>query len=523
MITKEQLANPMWRITSGALYKIIAKGDGDDGDGLIIPFVPNDVQLELMKSLWHRNVVLKARQRGITTLMAILWLDTALFSDDPIQCGIIAQDKDAVEIIFRYKVKFAYDHLPQFMKDAFPRVKDSAREGQFAHNLSSVRVGTSMRSSTLHRLHISEFGKICAKYPEKAAEVITGSIPAVPKSGILVIESTAEGQEGEFYKITKRSIDQRDTRHKLSVKDYKFHFYSWWDADEYEIEPDNILIDEKYLKHFYTTEAAIGHVLTDRKRAWYVATCESDFSGDMWKMRQEYPSTPEEAFQVSTDGKYFSEQMASARKTGRIVKSIPMLPIPINTFWDIGKGDMTAIWFHQFGTLQHRFINYYENSGEDLITYVKYLQEMASERGYIYGKHYIPHESDHKRIGATPDTSKSIKEMLEDLYRGQYFEVVPRTTNKLTAIQSTRSAMAGAVFDETTCGQGIKRLDNYKKRWVSTTGTWANEPLHDENSHGADAFLQWGQEVGSGNLFGTQTSNRIDRQSRNRRGSLLYT
>ena len=232
MITKDQLADPWWRITSGAIYKIITKGD-DSADGLVIPFIPNDVQLELMRSLWHRNVVLKARQRGITTLIAILWLDTALFSSDPIQCGIIAQDKDAVESIFRHKVKFAYDHLPQFMRDEFKMVKDSAREIQFAHNLSSVRVATSMRSGTIHRLHISEFGKICAKYPDKAQEVITGSIPAVPKSGILVIESTAEGQEGEFYKITKRSMDQRDTSAILSVKDYKFHFYSWWDADEY--------------------------------------------------------------------------------------------------------------------------------------------------------------------------------------------------------------------------------------------------------------------------------------------------
>ena len=511
MITKEHLDDPWWRITSGEIYKIIVNGDDDSDDGLIVPFKPNDVQLELMKSLWHRNVVLKARQRGITTLIAIMWLDTALFSNDPIQCGIIAQDKDAVEIIFRHKVKFAYDHLPKFMQAQFPLIKDSAREIQFAHNLSSVRVATSMRSGTIHRLHISEFGKICAKYPDKAQEVITGSIPAVPKSGILVIESTAEGQEGEFYKITKRALDQRDTHHKLSIKDYRFHFYSWWDADEYEIDPENVLIDEKYLKHFYETEAKIGHVLSEHKRAWYVATCESDFSGDMWKMRQEYPSTPEEAFQISTDGKYFAEQMSAVRKTGRILPSIPVLPVPINTFWDIGKGDMTAIWFHQFGTLQHRFINYYENSGEDLITYVRYLQLMASERGYVYGKHYIPHESDHKRIGATPDTSKSIKEMLEDLYPGQRFEIVPRVTNKLSGIMATRAALASAVFDETNCGQGIKRLDNYKKRWVSVTGSWANEPLHDENSHGADAMIQWGQEVGAGNMFDSGKSKAFDR------------
>ena len=139
---------------------------------------------------------------------------------------------------------------------------------------------------------------------------------------------------------------------------------------------------------------------------------------------------------------------------------------------------------------------------------------MASERGYVYGKHYIPHESDHKRIGATPDTSKSIKEMLEDLYPGQRFEIVPRVTNKLSGIMATRAALASAVFDETNCGQGIKRIDNYKKRWVTVTSSWANEPLHDENSHGADALLQWGQEVAAGNTFGSGPAKGIDRSVR---------
>ena len=60
-----------------------------------------------------------------------------------------------------------------------------------------------MRSGTIHRLHVSEFGKICAKYPDKAQEVVTGSIPAVPMNGVLVIESTAEGRDGDFFKMVQ--------------------------------------------------------------------------------------------------------------------------------------------------------------------------------------------------------------------------------------------------------------------------------------------------------------------------------
>ena len=76
---------------------------------------------------------------------------------------------------------------------------------------------------------------------------------------------------------------------------------------------------------------------------------------------------------------------------------------------------------------------------------------------------------------------------------------------------ATRAAMSAAVFDETNCGQGIKRLDNYKKRWVAVTGSWANEPLHDSNSHGADAMIQWGQEVAAGNMFDSGKSKAFDR------------
>ncbi len=496
-----------YRLYSGTLYKIIIKGDGDE-EGLVMDFKPNKTQTELLNSLWHRNVILKARQLGCTTLFAILWLDTALFSQEPVRCGIIAQDREAAEVIFRDKVKFAYDHLPDFIKAKFPLSKNSATELMFEHNGSSIRVATSMRSGTLHRLHISEYGKICAKYPDKAAEVVTGSIPAVPKSGILVIESTAEGQEGEFYKITQRALAMQNADKELSEKDYRFHFFPWTDADEYEIDPANVVISEGYVKYFDEIEAEIGFSICDRKRAWYVATCEADFSGDIWKMRQEYPTTPKEAFQVSTDGCYYSEQLTRARKESRILPAIPPLPEPVNTFWDIGRGDMTAIWLHQYALLQHRFIGYYENGGEDLIHYVQRLKEQAEQLRVSYGVHYLPHETDYRRIGATPDTNKTIKEMLEDLWPGQDFRIVPRVTELISGIQATRSAFSSAYFDEQRCAEGIKRLDNYKKRWNKSTGSWSSDALHDENSHGADAFRQWGQVVQAGEKFGNHAVSR---------------
>lgn len=512
---RENLDDPMWRLSN--LYQIIIKGDEKDDDSLVIRFKPNRAQRRLLSRLWHRNIILKARQLGFTTLICILWLDTALFAKAPIRCGIVAQDKDAAEAIFKDKVKFAYDHLPDMLRERFPLERDSSNELRFAHNGASIRVATSLRSGTIHRLHVSEFGKICAKYPEKAKEVVTGSIPAVPKSGVLVIESTAEGQDGHFYKMTQAAMAKAEKGDALTVKDYRLHFFAWWEAPEYELDPESVAFTPQINKYFHEVEAKIGRKLSMRKRAWYVATLESDFSGEQPLMWQEYPSYPEEAFQVSTEGCWYAEQMARVRKEGRIIRGLPALAIPVNTFWDVGRGDMTSIWLHQFATEQDRFLDYYENSGEDLIHYVMKLQEMAAERRVTFGTHYLPHECDHKRMGKTPDTNQSIKEMLEELWPGQRFEIVARITNLNAGIQQTREALGSALFDEERTAVGVKRVSNYSKRWNPTLGCWSDQEKQDDNCHGADAIRQWAQEKAAGNRFQNNAASRAS--TFKRRGS----
>ena len=139
-----KLADPEWRLFSGCLYKIMVKGDDEAEEAMVMPFKPNRAQRRFIKRLWHRNLILKARQLGFTTLSAILWLDHALFNADQ-RCGIIAQDLKAAEAIFRDKVQFAYNNLPDEIRQRFPLAKDSATELLFAHNNSSVS-GSSMSS-----------------------------------------------------------------------------------------------------------------------------------------------------------------------------------------------------------------------------------------------------------------------------------------------------------------------------------------------------------------------------------------
>lgn len=497
---KACLSDPMWRVCSGALYKIIVKVEGDEGDGLVEAFRPNRAQIKFIRRLWHRNVILKARQLGFTTLIAILWLDHALFNANN-RCGIIAQDRDAAKVIFRDKVKFAYKNLPDELREAMPLEADNADELVFAHNNSSIRVATSMRSGTIHRLHVSEFGKICAKFPDKAREVVTGSIPAVPLDGILVIESTGEGRDGEFYKMVQKAGALADAKKELTKREYRLHFYAWHDAPEYRMDPAGVIITDKLTEYFDSVEAKEGITLDAEQRAWYAATLDADFSGDTEKMLQEYPSTREEPFQISTEGCYLTNQMTALRKDGRLVQRLPILPgVPCWTFWDIGNSDGTAIWVVQRVGLEFRCIHFFECWGETYNEAVKWLQSL----GLTWDRMYLPHDADHVRQGKT--SNQSPKEMLEELMPGIRFEVVPRIQDLNWGITQLRNIFPMIVIDAERCAAGVNHLDNYKKKWNTRASVFIDEPDKSTgHSEAADSLRQMGQAY-AGKLLNIRTA-----------------
>lgn len=502
------LADPMWRLEN--LYSILVKtakpAEGQDPDSIPdkkVLFRMNGAQRRLLARIWNRNVVLKARQVGITTLICILWLDHALFVPNQ-RCGIVAQDDGAAKTIFRDKVKFAYDNLPTEIRRRFPLLKDAADELLFKHNNSSVRVATSMRSGTLDRLHISEMGKIAAMYPIKANEVMTGSIPAVPDDGIIVVESTAEGRQGEFYDMVTTAQNHAAERQRLTVKDYRLHFTSWWQHDEYRMDSGGVHISDEDHLYFDKVELENGTKVDLGQRAWYVKTRDTTFNGKPEKMWQEYPSTPEEAFQVTGEGNYYAKDMLALRKRGGI-RTVPVLDVPVNTFWDIGRSDGCAVWFHQESNGEDRFIGYFEAHNENLAFYARRIKEIGAERGLTYNKHFLPHDADHKRLS---DTNKSTQEMLNELGIVNT-EIVPVITQLINGIEQTRKHMKGAYIDKDMCADGIKALDGYQKKYNQADQVWMNEPNKRNGcSEGADAFRQWAQAKENGQITIAHTAAR---------------
>jgi hypothetical protein len=187
-------------------------------------------------------------------------------------------------------------------------------------------------------------------------------------------------------------------------------------------------------------------------------------------------------------GAYYANEMQKLRANGRI-RSVPYTPgTPVNTFWDLGWNDTTAIWFHQFVAGEHRFIHAYENSGESLDHYAQYL----IARGYnLGGTHYLPHDAINKSL----QTGKSALEILQGLMPGLNLSVVPRIEHVLTGINATRLALGGGnVFiDATECADAIAALDHYRKRYNERIDAFTDDPMHDRYSNFADAFRQWGQ------------------------------
>jgi hypothetical protein len=146
-------------------------------EGRIVPFRLNWAQTELFNGLHECNLILKARQLGFTTFIQIFMLDACLFNSN-IRAGTIAHRLDDARVIFRDKVQFVYDLLPEVLKAAVPILRSTADELVFGNN-SSIRVSTSMRSGTLQYLHVSEYGQLCAKFLDKAREVRTGALNTV--------------------------------------------------------------------------------------------------------------------------------------------------------------------------------------------------------------------------------------------------------------------------------------------------------------------------------------------------------
>lgn len=234
---------------------------------------------------------------------------------------------------------------------------------------------------------------------------------------------------------------------------------------------------------------------------------------------QDYADDPEMAehvwgggYEIITEAAYYSKHMSAAEKSGRI-GFFPYDPsLPVYTSWDIGVDDYTAIWFWQIyhvdGVPRVRVIDYYEASGlgaddvlkEALPEYTMdetdrqaALAELGRDVPFAYQRHYLPHDVGNREWGAGAktriETLVSLGMPLDSINRGvaqgpeERINALRRLLPIVEFLQSKRVMV------------GVSRLRRYSRKKNEALGTYLG-PLHDENSHGADAAGEFATNCG---------------------------
>lgn len=460
-----------------------------DKSGQKVLFAPNKEQEDFYLNQHCRDLILKARQLGFTTMCMIMSLDDCLFIKNH-SAGCICHNLEAAKDIYENKIRFAYQNITDDQKALLseigynlPSPTSDKNNGYRFDNGSSIRVSTGYRGGTLQNLHISEFGSICKKYPEKAKEIVTGAFEAVPVGGVITIESTAEGREGYFYQYSNEAEKRSKLGDPLTALDFKFHFYPWYLNNGYVLDSEKP-INDIIQRYFDKLSGEIGYEFSQEQMNWYQSKSE-DLLDDM---KREYPSTPKEAFEQSIEGAYYANQFAKIYKEGRICNGFNNTNEKVHTAWDIGVGDSTAIWFYQLINNEVHLIDYYENSGEGLIHYARVLRD----KKYNYGQHNAPHDIDNRDFSGQGKTRKEMAlegfDLDDDGIKHRInFNVVAKLSID-DGIDYARKVLDRCVFDKVKCERGIQCLESYRKEWNDKLGCWRDRPLHDWASDGSDAF-----------------------------------
>ena len=460
--TQEELNSKLWRLSN--LYHI------QDKSGNEILFNLNWAQQQLFDREWHQMLVLKARQLGVTTYFSINFLDDCFWYGNT-NAGIIAHRKEDAEDIFKKKVKYAYDRMPQWTRTFNSATNDRSGELAF-ENGSSYRVSTGFRSGTYQRLLVSEFGKICAKSPDVAKEIVTGSLNTVSSDQVIAIESTAEGREGYFYEFSRQSEALALSGTILSPMQQRFFFFPWFDEPGYRESSKEIVVQKETNEYLDYIENERKRKIDEDQRRWY--DMKQRMLGDA--MKQEYPSTPKEAFESANEGLYYGAQISKLRANG-CVCNVPYDDSNIvHTAWDIGLDDFTSIFCFQVNRAgQISIINFYENWDEGASHYADWLNKLK----YRWGRHILPHDAMKRDAGAKTTYLDHLKPLLD----GKYVVLNIKECDKFEGIQTVRSMLSRCVFDEQKTAKALKHLEAYKKVWDDRLGCYKNTPLHDEHSH----------------------------------------
>jgi len=294
----------------------------------LVRFKRNAAQRDFNANRHNRNIILKSRRLGFTTDEAMDMIDDCMFTPN-FHALMLSYDIPSQLDIFDTKIRVAWENMSKEIVQNLKVNTDRANELQFMFPngaRSSLQVRSKGRSGTFQRVHVSEFGKIAKADPKKAREIVSGTLQAVPMNGRVDIESTAEGDVGRFHDMFWEAWDRGEPRSPIQ---YKAFFYNWqWDEAELDkITQVDVDIPVEFRKYQEEHNARVAnpknegdkrkeHITDLQLTYWYYKWLS--LGRDWHLLKQEYPTTPEEAFTTSGvklfDMEKLSEQATYAGK-----------------------------------------------------------------------------------------------------------------------------------------------------------------------------------------------------------------
>lgn len=229
---------------------------------------------------------------------------------------------------------------------------------------------------------------------------------------------------------------------------------------------ENVKNNPKWFTQILTVDDT-GGIITEE-----MLQSERDRGVSEEHIRQEYYCD----FNGPMEGAVYGAEMRAIQSEGRVCR-VPYDPaLLVDTWWDIGVGDATAIWFTQTSFTDVRVIDYQEDNGKSMDHYARFIKS----KPYAYGSHNGPHDMNQRQ----KNTAKTLADYAKNL--GLNFNVCKRESVE-TGVNAVRMFLRKCVFDE-KCRKGIDGLNAYKYQWDAKKEMYSTKPYHNWASNPADAF-----------------------------------
>lgn len=186
------------------------------------------------------------------------------------------------------------------------------------------------------------------------------------------------------------------------------------------------------------------------------------------------------SFDAAIPGAIWADCLDRAKQEGRLTDDVPFDPlVPVDTGWDLGRTDDTAVWFRQATIDSLNILDHHSSSGKDIPFYVEMLLEKQRTYGWRYGTHWLPHDARPRTLAAG---GKSVLQQLQDAAAHHpslgRFAVIPRL-DRQEGIQAARKSFPSCRFHATRCEKGLKSLWHYHREWDTDLKKFVDTPVHD--------------------------------------------